>query len=129
MRSLLAEGMTSSFILLPSSFASVFFTLFGNRTGQFFDLWHGPADFFFNDLAQSDVRCAEIGVIRDERTTHATAASVQLTHTAGDDVDKYVGRANLFQSFFAEFSVHNLFQSKIERARVTNAGQFAMIIF
>ncbi len=94
-------------------------SLLGDGARQKFDFRHRPANFLLDDFAQSDVRCAEISIICDEGTTHTAAACVQLAHTTRDDVDENVGRANFFQSFLAEFSVHNVFQSNF-RARQSN---------
>jgi hypothetical protein len=122
-----AGGKVSSFTLPPSAFAkSVLLALFGDGPGQFFDFRKVPTDFVLNDLAERNVSRAEIGVIRNQRAAHATAAGVQLTDAAGDDVDENVGRANLFQSFLAEFSVHNVFQSNFERDSLAEVGRAAI---
>jgi len=126
-RFLTSAGLNgSSFNLRPSSFALVLLALLGDGPGEHFDLRAVPTDLILDDLAQGDVRRAEVGIVRDERTTHAAATGVQLAHAPGDDVDENVGGANLLQSFFAEFSVHNIIQSEIERVRLADNISNAM---
>ena len=92
--------------------ALVFLAFLGHGPCQFHWLGQIPANLLFDNLAQGHIRHAEIGGIGNQGTVHTTTTGVELAHPTRDQIDQYVGVANLFQSFFAEFSVHSFCQSE-----------------
>ena len=89
------------------------------RLGRLLDVRefrHLPGELVLDDLAQGDVRGAEIAHVRNKGTADGAGAGIELANAAGNEVDQNVGVANLLECFFAEFSVQvdSIQMSRIE---------------
>ena len=76
-----------------------------------------PPHLVLDDFQQSDICCAEIVRIHDQRAVGA-ATGIELAHSAGNQVYQNVGVTNLFQCFFTKFSVQKYSDSLIGSGRI-----------
>ena len=68
-----------------------------------------PADLFFDQFNERDVRSAQAGRIADQWPADGAATGIELAHAARDEINQNVGVANLLQCFFSQFSFQNVF--------------------
>jgi len=87
--------------------------LLGLRADQFDWLGHFPTYFFLEDFTERNVCRAQICRVGNERTAQTAATGIKLAHAARDKIDEDIWVADLFGSFLAEFSVHNILVQKV----------------
>src|SRR5271156_3432133 len=76
-----------------------------------------PADFLLDNFPQRDIGQTQRADVVNERLAETAAARVELAHTARNEIHENIRVPDLFQCFFAEFSVH--YFSETEQDRVS----------